>query len=355
MSRKDNKIQYYLDEDYLFLTLKLLDYPKMERGEFTFDEIKAENYKRAAVSKIFYDIANFRNQGLLKIENFKLNNSDYATTKTLILAMVKFPKHKLSLTLNKIINNNFNFYDLEIVSSYKCNDQVFNLIDFDIKISRESKQIITDALQKYLKLFADEEIESPKKNYLRIEFQKENIKKKIDEISRKTRHSLVLKSSDFNNEHRFLESILLLERERFLIIKNISSEKNREDLFNYLINCESREKRYSHPPFYVIKKDMGFLKFSKNGKAIKIGKTDSQHFRLLKLLLKPFRKKNGINYVFEKIETKRIKKYPESDLDDQMRKLEYVVKELQKKKRLGGLLKITLDKEMETIWIDYTK
>lgn len=355
MSKQNDKTQYYLDEDYLFLTLKLLNYPKMERDEFTFDEIKAENYKRATVSKIFYDITNFRNHGLLKIENFKLNHSDYATTETLMLAMVKFPKHELSLTLNKIINNNFNFYDLEIVSSYKCNDQVFNLIDFDIKINRESRQIIIDALQEYLKLFADEEIESKTKNYPKIETQKENIKKKIKEMSVRFGSILALKDSDFDSEYRFFENILLLEKEKFLIIRNINSEKTDKDLSSYIIHCELKGKCNSRPPFYIIKKDMGFLKFSKNGKAIKIGKKDSQHFRLLKLLLKPFRKKNGINYVFEKIETKRIKKYPESDLYDQMRKLEYVVKELQKKKRLGGLLKITLDKEMETIWIDYIK
>lgn len=359
MSKKVEPTEY-LDEDYLFLILQLVDHPKLKRDKLTFSEIKKEKYKRAKASDLFYEVVNFNDQDLLKIEKLKFNvlegnKNDRESIQALLSAIKKYPGLKLAKTTKKIIDNNFNLNDLKFVLPYEHCDNIFNFIGFDIKISKKFKQEHTKWLKKYLKLFVDEELESPKKNYLRIEFQKENIKKKIDEISKKTGHSLVLKSSDFNNEHRFLESILLLERERFLIIKNISSEKNREDLFNYLINCESREKRYSHPPFYVIKKDMGFLKFSKNGKAIKIGKTDSQHFRLLKLLLKPFRKKNGINYVFEKIETKRIKKYPESDLDDQMRKLEYVVKELQKNKRLGGRLKITLNKKGGTIWIDYTK
>ena len=359
MSKKVESTEY-LDEDYLFLILQLVDHPKLKRDKFTFSEIKKEKYKRANASDLFYEIVNFNDQGLLKIEKLKFNvtegnEDDREFIQIALSGIKKYPKLKLARATKRIINNSFNLRDLKIVLLYKNHDQIFNFIGFDIEINKKFKQEHAKRLKKYLKLFAYEELESPKKNYLRVEFQKENIKKKIDEISRKTGHSLVLKSSDFNNEHRFFESILLLERERFLIIKNISSEKTEKNSFSYIIHCELKEKCNSRPPFYVTKKDMGFLRFSKHEKVIKIGKTDSQHFKLLKLLLKPFGKENGIDSVFEEIETKRIKKYPDLDIDDRMRKLEYVVKELQKNKRLGGRLKITLDKKGGTIWIDYIK
>jgi len=226
MSKKVEPTEY-LDEDYLFLILQLVDHSKSKKDNLTFSEIKKEKYRRAIASDLFYEIVNFNDQGLLKIEKLKFNVSegnrdDREFIQAALSAIKEHPKLKLAQATKKIIDNNFSLRDLKIVLPYEHYNHIFNFIGFDIKISKKFKQEHTKWLKKYLKLFADEELESPKKNYLRIEFQKENIKKKIDEISRKTGHSLVLKSSDFNNEHRFLESILLLERERFLIIKNIS-------------------------------------------------------------------------------------------------------------------------------------
>lgn len=359
MSKKIEPIQY-IDEDCLFLALKLLNYPKMERDKFTFSEIKMEKYKHATAFKIFQNIANFNKQGLLKIEELKfslLNTSaDDQTVKTLIqLTRIKFPKHDLSLATRRIMDNNFNLCDLELISSHEYGNYVLRFIDFDIKINQELRQKFIGRLKGYLKLFADGKLESSTENYFRIELQRKSIEEKIDEISGKTGSTLALRDSDFSGDFRFFESILLLEKEKKLTIKNISSKETCKNSFSYIIHCELKGKCNSRPPFYIIKKGMGFLKFSKNGRTIKIGKTDSQHFRLLKLLLKDFERENRIDYVFEKIETKRIKKYPDLDPDDQMRKLEYVVKELQKNKRLGGRLKITLNKRGRTIRIDYTK
>ena len=147
----------------------------------------------------------------------------------------------------------------------------------------------------------------------------------------------------------------MLEKEKFLIIKNISSEKTDKDLSSYIIHCELKNENNFCAPFCIIKKDMGFLKFSKNGEAIKIGKEDSQHFKLLQLLLGSFGMKERIDYVFKEIETKRVKKYPDLDPSDQMRKLEYVVKELQRRNRLRGRLKITIDKDFNQIRIELMK
>ena len=72
MSKKVESTEY-LDEDYLFLILQLVDHPKLKRDKFTFSEIKKEKYKRANASDLFYEIVNFNDQGLLKIEKLKFN------------------------------------------------------------------------------------------------------------------------------------------------------------------------------------------------------------------------------------------------------------------------------------------
>ena len=356
MSKKIEPTEY-LDEDYLFLILQLVDHPKSKRDKLTFNEIKTKKYRRAIASDLFYEIVNFNNQGLLKIERLKFNVSegninDREFIQVMLPAIKKYPKLKLAQATKKIINNNFNLRDLKIILPYKHHNHIFNFIDFDIKISKKFKQEHIKWLKKYLKLFADGKLESPTKNYLKIELQKKYFKARINEISKETGSMLVLKDFYFGDKYRFFENILLLEKEKFLTIKNISSEKTDKDLSSYIIHCELKNENNSCTPFCIIKKDMGFLKFSKNGETIKIGREDSQHSKLLKFLLGSRGRKERVDYTFKEIETKRVKKYPDLDPSDQMRKLEYVVKELQKRNRLRGRLKITIDKDTDLIWIE---
>ena len=358
MSKKVEPAEY-LDEDYLFLVLKLLDYPEMKKDEFIFSKIRTEKYKHAKASDIFYDIINFNEQGLLKIERLKLDGKDYRTIKKLTSLMIKLSEQQEpSLNIKKMLDNNFHVYDLEIVlSCCEFKNDILNLIDFDIRISKEFKQKYIKWLKGYLKLFANGKLESKTKNYPRVETQKENIKEKINEMSVRFGSILALKDSDFNNKYRFFECILLLEKERFLIIKDISSKRTEENLSNYSIHCELKEKNYSRP-FWKIEGDSGFLKFGKKGEKIKIGKKDSRHFRLLKFLLEDFGLAKPINDAFEYIKTNKDKE--DSDINDpylkpakQIQIIRNTIKELQKKGRLGGRLKIKIGKMKKTIWIKY--
>jgi len=362
MSEGNNKIQYYLDEDNLFLLLKLLDYLKMKKGKLTFNKIKVEKYKQATVSKIFYDILILNRQGLLKIEGLKFNilgasKNDCKIFKALLSSIRAYPAFEMSLAMKRTINDNFNLHDLEIILSHKYSDQIFNLIDFDIKISQKFKQQFIKRIKEYLKLFADGKLESSTENYFRIELQKESIEEKIDEISKETGSALVLKSSNFSSKFRFFESMLLTEKEGKLAIKNISSEETNKNSFSYIIYCELKEKCYFRP-YCKIKNDIGFLKFSQDGEAIKIGGIDSRHFKLLELLLKRIGIARSINSAFEYIETDKDNK--ESGINDpylkpaeQIRILENAKKELQKGNKMKGRIKIKIDKMRKTIRAEY--
>ena len=364
MSKKVEPTEY-LDEDYLFLILQLIDHPKLKRDKLTFSEIKKEKYAHAMASDLFYEIVNLNDQGLLKIEKLKFNVSegnrdDREFIQAAQSAIKKHPKLKLAQATKKIINNNFSLRDLKIVLPYEHYDHIFNFINFDIKISKKFKQEHAKWLKKYLKLFAGGKLESSTKNYLEIESQKKDIKKIINEISKKTGSTLVLRDSYFGNKYRFFENILLLEKEKFLIIKNISSEEVNRNSADYLIHCELKEKRYSYPPFCETEKGIGFLKFSEKEERIKIGGSDSRHFKLLKLLLKEFGRASSISYAFDYIKTDKDNRDPNINNlylgnSEKIRILENARKELQKKDRLRGQLKITIDKSSKIIWIDYIK
>lgn len=357
MSKKIEPTEY-LDEDCLFLALKLLDYRRMERDKFTFIEMKMEKYKHATAFEIFQNIAHFNKQGLLKIEklNFDMSLASKKESEDIkmlrYLSMTKAPGHPLSLALQKTIDNNFNFYDLELIRNLK--DYIFKFIDFDIKINQELRQKFIEWLKNYLKLFADGKLESKTTNYPRIEIQKENIKEKINEMSVKFGSMLALKDSNFDSEYRFFENILLLEKEKFLIIKNISSEKTEENLFSFSIHCELKEKSDSRP-FLETEGDIGFLKFGKKREKIKIGKKDSQPFKLLKLLIENFGVKRKIDYIFEHVRNEKYNKIekdrycdPYLEPNRQREILENVKRELQKDKKLGSSRKKYTNFQIET-------
>lgn len=360
MSKKVEPTEY-LDEDYLFLILQLINHPQSKRDKFTFSKIKKEKYKRAMVSKIFYDIINFNEQGLLKIKELKLDGNDYGTIKKLTSLMIKLSEQQEpSLNIKKMLDNNFHVYDLEIVlSCCEFKNDILNSIDFNIKISKEFKQKYIKWLKGYLKLFADGKLESKTINYPRVETQKENIKEKINEMSVRFGSILALKDSDFNNKYRFFECILLLEKERFLIIKDIGSERTEENLSNYSIHCELNEKSDSRP-FWEIEGNIGFLKFGKKREKIKIGEKDSQPFKLLKILIENFGVKRKIDYIFERVRNEKCNKMEKAHYRDpylepnrQRGILENARRELQKDKKMKNKLKIIIYKSDETIRMKY--
>ena len=110
-------------------------------------------------------------------------------------------------------------------------------------------------------------------------------------------------------------------------------------------------------PFCIIEGGVAFIKFHKYGKKIKIGKSDSRHFRLLQCLCEPFGTAKTIESIFEAIKLPKDSK--DSKLEDdylaENRKrelIQYAIKELQKNKNLQGKLKFRFNDTKTTIRLE---
>ncbi|HPN14755.1 MAG TPA: hypothetical protein PLF71_01385 [bacterium] len=107
-------------------------------------------------------------------------------------------------------------------------------------------------------------------------------------------------------------------------------------------------------PFCFEENGNGFLKYYKQGKNIKIGKSDSKHYLLLQLLLDPFGVKRTIDSVYEAISNNKRKKQTTTNqkyvsTPTKIRALECVKKELQ---RGGKISKLKIVIERENIWLE---
>jgi len=118
---------------------------------------------------------------------------------------------------------------------------------------------------------------------------------------------------------------------------------------------EQQDKR----PYCVIEGRNGFLKFSKQGKKIKIGGASSQSFKLLQCLTEPFRTAKSVDTVFEAIR-ENVKYKSKSgvytagtDKQQKITLIEYAIKELQKGNKLQGKLAFRWDDLKTKIWLEY--
>lgn len=178
-------------------------------------------------------------------------------------------------------------------------------------------------------------------------------------------------SSVLNNLALIREKEGKLEEAKSLITKakNISEENDEVVDRNYARLTSSSKKiqstseiiekaeeiKSTFTPQALIEKGIGYFQFRKQRPKIKIGQSDSRHFRLLQFLSSPLGSSRTIDSVFDAI------KLPK-DKNDQMlngyntyqsigRKIdliEYAKKELQKNKELQGRLKFELDRNQKT-------
>jgi hypothetical protein len=142
------------------------------------------------------------------------------------------------------------------------------------------------------------------------------------------------------------------EVERLTDIKapNTAQESAKNDS-----EIQEQDKR----PFCIIEGKWGFLKFSKQGKKIKIGGTNSQSFKLLTSLTEPFGTAKSVDVVFEAIR-EGIKYKSKSgvytsgiDRPQKITLIEYAIKELQKGDKLQGKLVFKWDDMKAKIWLQY--
>jgi hypothetical protein len=113
-------------------------------------------------------------------------------------------------------------------------------------------------------------------------------------------------------------------------------------------------------PYCEITKGWGYLKFSPKSQPIKIGKPNSQTFRLLQSLTEPFGIAKSVESVFEAIrENVKVKNKSGvytgyTDKGQKLKLLSYAIKELQKDNKLQGKLEFKFDELKKRVWLDYT-
>lgn len=341
MSKKDEK--YLLADDSFFLCLHIMGYPHGKKGTLFFSDFADLKYKNTTKAELLTFILALRDYAGFELKNPTDKNSflwKIATKYTLAQARRFFKQHS----------------SLETKELFKSND-------FQIIVSKKTQQMLRKTHNEYIESFINDKLIGYEKNHLPFENQKDLLIEKIASDVDKYGQTLIFHDSDMPEGCNFFYIMLALEKMNYLKIKHIIGASETSNFF-YKIIFDANEKVFSinknEKPICEISKGFGFLKFGKKGKRIKISKFDSQPFRLLSFLNKPFGSARSIDGAFEVIQTEHRKKSVLSggaylNMGEKIKALETVKKELQKIKGFTRTLKINIDKERKIIWLSYKK
>lgn len=287
----------------------------------------------------------------------------------LLLRLINYPQEPQTIQKTQLLKFRFKNLDLE-----KCLAFLINLEDETgirisdtgkeddlIHISEKSAQNIRRAINNYLKKFVAGSLMPMDHDYFKFEKQKEYflelIQKKIDAgMPEKFR----LEDGEIETGYRLFETILVLEQEKYLAVKNIYNHQNPKDPEYYSIVISVNKRKFRVPvenkllanPFCIEENGIGYLKYSKTGKKVKISRITSQPYRLLKCLIEPFGIAKSVNTVFESLP--RAKDVGDDYLKTSKRieKILFTIKELQKIPEFRDELKIQIDKTRKLVWLE---
>lgn len=134
-------------------------------------------------------------------------------------------------------------------------------------------------------------------------------------------------------------------------------EALKKEIIEEIQGDKDKTKKTTGRPFCIIEAGIGYFKFYKEGKKIKIGGQSTRHFRLLQCLCEPVGVAKTIDSVFEAIRLPRDKQ-DERLNDDYLAKnrktelIQYAIKELQKNKDLQGKLKFKFNNTKTTVQLE---
>ncbi|GBE17374.1 hypothetical protein BMS3Abin15_01219 [bacterium BMS3Abin15] len=307
-NKKEAKIDRLMDEDFLFLLLTLIDYPEKNPGILHPEQLKKFRFKKLNWKNCF----NF----LLLLERD---------------TGIKF----------KVIEKNFP----------------------EIEVSEKSIKNIQRLINRYLKKFISGKLIPVDKNYFNFEKQKQYfIKKILKRLEEKTAKIFFLSDNEIDDGYRFFESLLILEKQKYLEIKNITNSQKleSEDYYKIVFSINQDKFLTNNQRTIFCEKDsgFGFIKFGERGERIKISKATSQPYKLLLYLSEPFGTARSIDTVFEVIKTERSKKLVENNgvylgANEKINAIKNVRKELQKIKGFTKIIKIEIDKQRKMVWLAY--
>lgn len=169
-------------------------------------------------------------------------------------------------------------------------------------------------------------------------------------------------TDDLENKHTTaLDSIMLeIDIPKFLEYKKLILGEGQKPA-SVIPRSEDNSESKNNRPHCITEGRWGYLKFGKYGEKIKIGGSESRHFRLLQCLLEPFiGASKTVEAVFDAIRLPKDKN--DSDLSgwDSIRRknrqitiIQNTIKELQKDNKLRGKILFEFDDVKNKIQIKY--
>ncbi|MDO8240717.1 MAG: hypothetical protein Q7T51_01925 [Candidatus Moranbacteria bacterium] len=167
----------------------------------------------------------------------------------------------------------------------------------EVEVFEESIEIIQNGINNYLEKFISGELIPIDKNYLNFEKQKKYFLEKIKtKLENETSKTLFLSDNEIENEYDFFESMLALERQKYLKIKSVTNSQKPEssDFYKIVFTIRSKfHKKVSVQNKKVrrlsvkcfSKGNLGYFRVKKESKEKIIGKANSRPFLLLQFLV----------------------------------------------------------------------
>lgn len=232
-----------------------------------------------------------------------------------------------------------------------------------IDVSDQAVKNIESIIDAYLKKFTKNKLRPISEGCYSFEKQMDYflaaIQKKLDAGFTET---LIFTDSEVESGYNFFECLLILEQQKYLTIENIYNCQDKNVTEYYKIKVTINKRKFQIPvkekvfpnPYCIEEKGVGYLKYNKNSKKIKISRATSRPYKLLRCLTEPFGVAKPINLVYEALVNKKDATInnPYLALNIKIRKIEFTIKELQRIPEYSKNLKIHIDKERKIVWLE---
>lgn len=291
--------------DFIFLFLKLINYPEKTPGIIEPDQLKRLVFKKLGIKNLLNLLLDLEQDTGLKV---------------------------------KLIKNNYP----------------------EIEITKESIEIIWEEIEKHLESFVDGKLIPIDEDYYQFSEQKRYFIAKIEKkLEGKISTTLSLNDNEIENGYRLFESLLILEKQKYLEIKVIYNLNNPKNDNFYRIALEVKNKfleetglkektKRKRSPKCFLSGNIGFFQIKNSSQKRKIGNANSRHYLLLKFLTRKGVGENvSIDDAYEAI--RHGKHYDSKSYEDEkLRALGNANKALQKENKIKPF-EIIIDKKTNTI------
>ena len=231
MKKKDT-IEYLMGDDYLFILLKIIDYPKYERELFDFSDFSGLKYKNLNKSDLLLILLCLRDLYGMDILNLSLDENK-------------------NIHFWKLIEENSFISVRKILKKY--NDSEINLflknVNFRMIVSFEIKKYIRESIKEYIKKFMSDKWKPLDKNYPDFIEQKDFLTDKIkNDLEKYKKTKLVYDDSKIDSGCKFIETMLSLEKVGLIKIEEIIniSNLNKNGFYRIFFTADEKLLKYTN-------------------------------------------------------------------------------------------------------------